>query len=151
VRQYEKAVNMGENSAQEKLRHAQKQQKMASRKDYYKILELTKGASPADIKKAYRKLAMLYHPGNYSVLLLNFLVISVACATCSDSVDRLKAASAEEKAFANAKMKDVGEAYAILSDAEKKATYDRGDEFDQQHANPFYGFQGFQGFNFKFN
>lgn len=63
VRQYEKAVNMGENSAQEKLRNAQKQQKMASRKDYYKILELSKSASAADIKKAYRRLAMLYHPG----------------------------------------------------------------------------------------
>lgn len=67
-------------------------------------------------------------------------------------LDRLKNASPEERDRANAKMKDVGEAYAILSDAEKKAVYDRGDEFDQQaQGNPFYGFQGFQGFNFKFN
>jgi DnaJ-class molecular chaperone len=67
----------------------------------------------------------------------------------------MKTETPEEKENANKKMKEIGEAYAILSDAEKKATYDRGDEFDhQQQGNPFYGFQGFQGFqgfNFKFN
>src|SRR5688500_11260724 len=63
VRQYEKAVNKGDNGAQEKLRNAQKQQKMASRKDYYKILSVAKTASAGEIKKAYRKLAFLYHPG----------------------------------------------------------------------------------------
>lgn len=34
-------------------------------------------------------------------------------------------------------MKEIGEAYAILSDQEKKATYDRGDEFDQQQGTAF--------------
>jgi DnaJ family protein C protein 3 len=56
---------LGDNGAQEKLRNAQKLQKMASRKDYYKILGLTKSATPNDIKKAYRKLAMSYHPGMF--------------------------------------------------------------------------------------
>lgn len=131
VRQYEKAVNLGDNKAQEKLRNAQKQQKMAARKDYYKILDLKKTASANEIKKAYRSKSFIYHP------------------------DKMKNASPEEKEAANKKMKDIGEAYAVLSDPDKKATYDRGDEFDNQGGgNPFYGFQGFQGFqgfNFKFN
>jgi len=130
VRQYEKSVNLGNNQAQEKLRNAQKLQKMASRKDYYKILDLKKTATSNEIKKAYRLKAMSYHP------------------------DKMKNASPDAKEEANKKMKDVGEAYAVLSDADKKATYDRGDEFDNQGhggGNPFYGFQGFQGFNFKFN
>ena len=64
-------------------------------KDYYKILEVDKSASPEDIKKAYRKLAMKYHP------------------------DRNK----DNKA-AEAKFKEISEAYAVLSDPEKKKQYD---------------------------
>ena len=64
-------------------------------KDYYKILGLTKGASDDDIKKAYRKLALKFHP------------------------DKNKEASAEEK------FKEVAEAYEILSDAKKKDIYDK--------------------------
>lgn len=63
VRQYERAVNAGDNSAQEGLHNAKKRQKMAQRKDYYKILGVPKTASAQDIKKGYRKLAMQYHPG----------------------------------------------------------------------------------------
>jgi DnaJ family protein C protein 3 len=44
------------------LNKARRLQKMASRKDYYKILGLTKAATPSEIKKAYRKKAMEYHP-----------------------------------------------------------------------------------------
>ena len=64
-------------------------------KDYYKILGIAKGASDDDIKKAYRKLALKYHP------------------------DKNKEASAEEK------FKEVAEAYEILSDAKKKEIYDK--------------------------
>jgi curved DNA-binding protein len=64
-------------------------------KDYYKILGLNKSASPEDIKKAYRKLAMKYHP------------------------DRNKSNKAAEEKF-----KEISEAYAVLSDSEKKKQYD---------------------------
>lgn len=64
-------------------------------KDYYKILEVDKGASQEDIKKSYRKLAHKYHP------------------------DKNKEEGAE------AKFKEMAEAYSVLSDEEKKSQYDR--------------------------
>jgi curved DNA-binding protein len=64
-------------------------------KDYYKILGVSKSASPQEIKKAYRKLALQYHP------------------------DRNKGDKASE-----AKFKEISEAYAVLSDAEKRKQYD---------------------------
>ena len=66
-----------------------------SGKDYYKILGTSKSASPGEIKKAYRKLALKYHP------------------------DRNKGDKSAE-----AKFKEISEAYAVLSDAEKKKQYD---------------------------
>ena len=66
-----------------------------SGKDYYKILGVSKSASPEEIKKAYRKLALKYHP------------------------DRNKGDKSAE-----AKFKDISEAYAVLSDQKKKKQYD---------------------------
>jgi curved DNA-binding protein len=66
-----------------------------SNRDYYKILGVSKSASSEDIKKAYRKLAMKYHP------------------------DRNKENKAAEERF-----KEISEAYAVLSDPEKKKQYD---------------------------
>ncbi len=66
-----------------------------SGKDYYKILGIEKSASPAEIKKAYRKLALKYHP------------------------DKNKGDKASEEKF-----KEISEAYAVLSDPEKKKQYD---------------------------
>jgi curved DNA-binding protein len=63
--------------------------------DYYKLLGVDKSASSADIKKAYRKLAMKYHP------------------------DHAKGDKAAEDKF-----KKISEAYAVLSDAEKRKQYD---------------------------
>jgi molecular chaperone DnaJ len=67
-----------------------------SKRDYYKVLELARNASEADIKKAYRRLAMKYHPDR-------------------NPNDK----EAEEK------FKEAKEAYEVLSDAEKRATYDQ--------------------------
>jgi curved DNA-binding protein len=64
-------------------------------KDYYAVLGVGKNATPEEIQRAYRKLARQYHP------------------------DVNKAASAEEK------FKEIGEAYEVLKDPEKRAKYDR--------------------------
>ena len=66
-----------------------------SGKDYYKILGVEKSASPAEIKKSYRKLALKYHPDHN-----------------------------EGNKAAEAKFKDLNEAYAVLRDPEKKQQYD---------------------------
>lgn len=65
-------------------------------KDYYKILEVDKSASADDLKKSYRKLAMKYHP------------------------DQNKG-----NADAEAKFKELNEAYDVLKDPQKRAAYDR--------------------------
>lgn len=93
---------------------------MAS-KDYYQILGLTKSASADDIKKAYRKLALQYHP------------------------DRNKGDKVSEEKF-----KEVTKAYEVLSDTSKKQTYDQYGEaaFEQGGpggGNPSGGFNGGQG------
>jgi molecular chaperone DnaJ len=67
---------------------------MSNKRDYYDILGIPKSASKDDIKNAYRKLALQYHP------------------------DRNKAAGSEEK------FKEISEAYAVLSDDEKRKRYD---------------------------
>ncbi len=69
---------------------------MADKRDYYEVLGLSKNASDAEIKKAYRSMAKQYHPD-------------------------LHPGDAE----AEAKFKEVNEAYAVLSDADKKAKYDQ--------------------------
>ena len=67
---------------------------MVEKRDYYEILGVSKNASKEEIKNSYRKLAMQYHP------------------------DRNKAADAEEK------FKEISEAYAVLSDDQKRQQYD---------------------------
>ena len=71
---------------------------MATKRDYYEVLGLAKGASEEDIKKAYRKLAMKHHP---------------------DRNQGEKSKDAEEK------FKEGKEAYEMLSDAKKRAAYDQ--------------------------
>ena len=68
---------------------------MAEKRDYYEVLGVEKGATKKDIKKAYRKLAMKYHP------------------------------DVSEDPEAGEKFKEISEAYAVLSDDEKKNTYDQ--------------------------
>jgi curved DNA-binding protein len=84
-------------------------------KDYYKILGVKKSASDEEIKKAYRKLAMKYHP------------------------DHTKGDKASEEQF-----KKISEAYAVLSDKEKRRQYDTfGSEGFQQRFSQEDIFKGF--------
>ena len=83
-----------------RLKHAKLELKKSKRKDYYKILGVNKDANDDEIKKAYKKQALLWHPDKHSN---------------KDEEARLKA---------EASFKDVGEAYAILSDAQKRNRYD---------------------------
>lgn len=64
-------------------------------KDYYKILDVDKNASAEDIKRSYRKLARKYHP------------------------------DVSKEGDAEAKFKEVGEAYEVLKDPEKREAYDQ--------------------------
>jgi len=79
---------------------------MAQKRDYYEVLGVEKKASNDQIKDAYRKLALQYHP------------------------DRNKEAGAEDK------FKEISEAYAVLSDAQKRTQYDHLGHagFDQQYS-----------------
>jgi len=86
--------------------------------DYYDVLGVPRTASQEEIKKAFRKLAMQYHP------------------------DRNKEAGAE------ARFKEVNEAFEVLSDPEKRAAYDRFGRagIGQQPGGGFEGFSNFGGF-----
>ena len=82
-------------------------------KDYYEILGVKKTATEAELKKAYRELAKKYHP------------------------DKNKGNKEAENRF-----KEISEAYAVLSDKDKRAQYDRlgREAFGPGGANPFAGF-----------
>jgi molecular chaperone DnaJ len=102
----------------------------SNKKDYYEVLGVPRNATQEEIKNAYRKLALQYHP------------------------DRNKSPDAEEK------FKEISEAYAVLSDEEKRRQYDmfghagidgrytredifRGVDFDEIFRDLGFGFSGF--------
>ena len=93
---------------------------MADKRDYYDVLGVQKGASDAEIKKAYRGLAKKYHPD-------------------------MNPGNAE----AEAKFKEANEAYEVLSDSDKRAKYDQYGHaaFDPTAGAGTGGFGGFGGFD----
>ena len=114
-----------------------------AKRDFYEVLGVDRNADADALKKAYRKLAIQYHP------------------------DRQQGKSDEEKKAAEEKFKEAAEAYDVLSDPEKRARYDQlGPEgYDQmgggfqgggmsmedifrQFGDLFGGFGGFGGFGF---
>ena len=90
-----------------------------AKRDYYEVLGVDKKASAADIKKAYRKIAIKYHP------------------------DRQGDKSDAEKKEAEEKFKEAAEAYSVLSDDQKRQQYD---QFGFNGPNMGGGFGGFDGF-----
>lgn len=78
--------------------------KKSKRKDLYKILGIEKDATENEIKKAYRKLAIVHHPDK----------------------------NPDDEGAAE-RFKDIGEAYETLSDPEKRARYDSGEDLIDPH------------------
>jgi molecular chaperone DnaJ len=86
------------------------------KKDYYSILGVSKDATDKEIKSAYRELAKKWHPDLFSTK------------------------SEAEQKEAQSKFQDIGEAYSVLSDKDKRAKYDNpmsGFEFDGRGFDPF--------------
>ncbi len=81
------------------IRHAELELKKSKRKDYYKILGIEKDATETEIKKGYRKLAIIHHPDK----------------------------NPDDKE-AEHRFKEIGEAYENLSDPQKRARYDSGED-----------------------
>ncbi|CAF1577532.1 unnamed protein product [Rotaria sp. Silwood1] len=122
------------NRVHDGIKRVEKLIKQSKKRDYYKILGVRRTANKAEILKAYRKLAIKWHPDKY------------------EGDDKKKA----EKMFI-----DIAAAKEVLTDQEKRARFDAGDdpldaeEQAQQH-NPFHGFNPFgsgngQGFTFRFH
>ena len=100
----------------------------STKRDYYEVLGVEKTATDEELKKAYRRLAKKYHPD----------------------------ANPDNKKEAEAKFKEVSEAYEVLSDKQKRQMYDQfgfdGPQgFGGQNGGGYYsygsGFDGFSGFS----
>merc|ERR1712115_346903 len=92
----------GFSRAKEGMAKAQKLQKQAGKRDYYKILGVKRSSTKKDIKKAYKKLALEWHPDKFT--------------------------DEEEKKAAEKKFMDIAAAKEVLTDDEKRAKYDAGED-----------------------
>ncbi|CAD7696130.1 unnamed protein product [Ostreobium quekettii] len=133
--EFERAVEEGEaaynrNRESSKLREAYhaatKALKKSKRKDYYKVLGVPEDASEPQIKSAYKKLALKYHPDK-----------------------------AVDKAEGEIKFREATEAYEVLMDPEKRARFDAGEDLDDPNSgmgnHPFFRAGGFGGQTFTFH
>ncbi|KAL0375095.1 UNVERIFIED_CONTAM: DnaJ protein P58IPK [Sesamum radiatum] len=89
-------------SIRETLMKAERSLKLSQRKDWYKILGVSKTASISEIKKAYKKLALQWHPDK----------------------------NVDNREEAEAKFREIAAAYEILGDEEKRTRYDNGEDID---------------------
>ncbi|XP_029649856.1 dnaJ homolog subfamily C member 7 isoform X1 [Octopus sinensis] len=149
VRDYEQIYKLDKSKENKQLlADAKLTLKKSKRKDYYKILGVNKTATDEEIKKAYKKRALIHHPDRHSH-------------------DNPEVQKSEE-----AKFKEVGEAFNVLSDSKKRCRYDNGFDmddndigFDQIDPTQIFatffgnqncsfrspmGNQGFSGFTFQF-
>ena len=88
--------------AKEGMAKAQKLQKQAGKRDYYKILGVKRSATKKQISKAYKKLALEWHPDKFQ--------------------------DEEEKKVAEKKFMDIASAKEVLSDPDMRAKYDAGED-----------------------
>mmetsp|Transcript_29956 Transcript_29956/g.41404 ORF Transcript_29956/g.41404 Transcript_29956/m.41404 type:complete len:491 (+) Transcript_29956:85-1557(+) len=118
VQDYSSAKEMEPNSRETErlLREAKFELKKSKRKDYYRILEVPRQFTSAQLKKSYHKAALKWHPDKHD--------------------------GEDAKAYAESKFKDVNEAYSVLSDPKKKSVYDSGkDPLDSSSDSDHSGFQ----------
>lgn len=132
VRAFKRAneINKGDRELQDGLARAEAALKQSKVKNYYKILGVARDADERTIKKAYRRLALELHPDKQTD---------------------------ETRESAEQKFLDVAEAYEILTDAEKRQRYDRGEDVLNNQGggpprghHPFQHGPGGQRFHFKF-
>ncbi|KAJ8753986.1 hypothetical protein K2173_001884 [Erythroxylum novogranatense] len=90
-------------SIREALMRAEKALKLSKRKDWYKILGVSKTASSSEIKRAYKKLALQWHPDK----------------------------NVDKREEAEAMFREIAAAYEVLGDEEKRSRYDRGEDIDE--------------------
>jgi len=116
LRDYNKLNELEPDNPEHKnnMKTAKTEAKRAKKKDYYKILEIPRIASESDIKKAYRKLALEWHP------------------------DKWATESEEKRYAAEQKFKEITEAYSILTDPKKKQRVDMGEDLNESEL----GFDG---------
>jgi len=99
---YRKVLEQDENSkeARSGLQQAERLLKRSKEEDYYKVLQVSRSASSREIKKAYHRLAVEYHPDK----------------------------NPDDRDGAEAKFKAVASAYEVLSDEDKRVKYDAGED-----------------------
>ena len=98
--------NDKQNECRERLRKAEIALKQSKEKNYYKILGVSRSADKKTIKKAYRELALKWHPDK-----------------------------ADDKEKAEKMFQDISEAYEVLSDEDLRGKYDRGEEVFENQGN----------------
>lgn len=123
VRDLEKAKQIEPQTPgiKQKIQEAKLELKKSKRKDYYKILEVAQTATDDEIKKAYKRAALKWHPDKHS------------------------SGGEEQREAADKMFKDIGEAYSILSDQQKRSRYDQGadiEEIENPGAGGGHGFHG---------